>query len=168
MLSWKFYWIYSSIYPKRFSRLHFMVNHVAVTRSTKQLQKVSCYGKHKHWNRYFPITEIQMNATYSFLASNMPSLCNGSVCIYMRWIFLFGMGAGLRGIYFWQQKSGKFLACQGTSLLTFRTFSAQDTEWYGHDPTMQWSPGQSYEHCVASLFLLGCYWTTHRFNAIRS
>lgn len=39
MLSWKFYWIYRSIYPKWFSRLHFMVNHVAVTPKYKAISK---------------------------------------------------------------------------------------------------------------------------------
>lgn len=126
-------------------------------------KKVSCYGKHKHWNRYFPITEIQMNATYSFLASNMPSLCNGSVYIH-EMDFLVWDGSGPKGYLFLAAEIREVSGLPSTSLLTFRTFNAQDTEWYGHDPTMQWSPGQSYEHRVASLFLLGCYWTTHRFK----
>lgn len=39
MLSWKFYWIYRSIYPKWFSRLYFMVNHSAVTPKYKRFLK---------------------------------------------------------------------------------------------------------------------------------
>lgn len=45
-------------------------------------KKVSCYGKHKHWHRYFHITVIQMNARCSFLASNGPSLCDDSLCTH--------------------------------------------------------------------------------------
>lgn len=125
-------------------------------------KKVSCYGKHKHWNRYFHIMEIQMNATYSFLASNMPSSCNDSVYVH-EMDFLVWDGSGPKGGLFLAVEIGEVSGLP-RYLAQHSGLNARDTEWYGRDPAMHRSPGQSYEHRVASLFLLGCYWTTRRFK----
>lgn len=75
-------------------------------------KKVSCYGKHKHWNRYFHIMEIQMNATYSFLASNMPSLCNDSVYVH-EMDFLVWDGSGPKGGLFLAVEIGEVSGLPG-------------------------------------------------------
>lgn len=65
VLSWKFYWIYRPIYPKWFSRLHFMVNHVAVTPKYKAILTKFHFTRSTNTTGDFHVSEIQTSSTHT-------------------------------------------------------------------------------------------------------